>query len=314
MKTKATVKTRSGLSFAQKMVRDWQLWVLLLIPMAFLILFRYWPMFGILIGFQDYKVGDPFWGMDTDWVGMKWFIRFFENPYCWRYIKNTLAISILGIVIIFPAGIFLALLFNEIRNAKFKSFASSISILPHFISVVVIVGMLRNIFSVDGGLINTVLNKLGHESIDFMGTSAWFRPLYIGSGMWSGAGYAAIVYTAAIAGIDPTLYEAAKVDGANRWKQLLKITLPCIVPTISTMLILRVGSVMSVGYEKVLLMQTGSTYDVSDIISTYTYRVGILEGKQSYATAIGLFNSICNLILVVLANKVSAKLSDSSLW
>ena len=307
-------KTKKGLTFWQKMRRDWQLWVLLIIPITFLLLFRYWPMFGILISFQDYKLGDPFVSLDSTWVGFEWFIKFFENPYCWRYIKNTLAISILGIVFIFPAGIFLALLFNEIRNRKLKSFASSVSILPHFISVVVIVGMLRTIFSVDGGIVNNILNSLGQESIDFMGSSSWFRPLYIGSGMWSGAGYAAIVYTAAIAGIDPALYEAARVDGANRMKQLLHITLPGIVPTIATMLILRVGQVMTVGYEKVFLMQTGSTYDVSDIISTYTYRVGILEGNSSYAAAIGLFNSDCNLILIIFANKISRKLSDTSLW
>lgn len=303
-----------GLSFWQKMVRDWQLWALAAIPITFFILFRYLPMFGVVISFQDYKMGDSFVGLDTKWVGLKHFIRFFKNPYCWRYIKNTLAISVLSILFTFPAGIFLALLFNEIRLKKLRSFASSVSILPHFISVVVIVAMLKNIFSVDGGLVNNVLNSLGIESIDFLGTSEWFRPLYIGSGMWSGAGYAAIVYTAAIAGIDPGLYEASKLDGANRWHRLLHITLPCLVPTIATMLILRIGNVMSVGYEKVLLMQTGATNDVADILSTYTYRIGILDGQSSYAAAIGLFNSVVNLILIIVANATSRKLTESSLW
>ena len=174
--------------------------------------------------------------------------------------------------------------------------------------------MLRNLFSVDGGIVNNALNALGIESIDFLGTSEWFRPLYIGSGIWSGAGYAAIVYTAAIAGIDPGLYEAAKIDGAGRWRQLLNITLPCLVPTIATMLILRIGSVMSVGYEKVLLMQTGATNDVADILSTYTYRIGILDGQSSYAAAIGLFNSVVNLVLIIIANTTSRKLTESSLW
>ncbi|MBR4767538.1 MAG: sugar ABC transporter permease, partial [Lachnospiraceae bacterium] len=237
-------KPKSSLPFWKRMVRDWQLWVLLIIPITFLILFRYWPMFGVVISFQNYKIGDPFLSIESKWVGLKWFIRFFNNPYCFRYIRNTVMISVLGILFSFPAGIFLALLFNEIRSTRFKSFASSVSILPHFISVVVIVGMLRNIFSIDGGVVNKMLNMIGIESIDFMGGSFWFRPLYIGSGIWSGAGYAAIVYTAAIAGIDPTLYEAARVDGANRFRQLLSITLPCILPTIVTMLILRVGSVM----------------------------------------------------------------------
>jgi putative aldouronate transport system permease protein len=303
-----------GLSFWQKMVRDWQLWALAAIPITFFILFRYLPMFGVVISFQDYKMGDSFVGLDTKWVGLKHFIRFFKNPYCWRYIKNTLAISVLSILFTFPAGIFLALLFNEIRLKKLRSFASSVSILPHFISVVVIVAMLKNIFSVDGGLVNNVLNSFGIESIDFLGTSEWFRPLYIGSGMWSGAGYAAIVYTAAIAGIDPGLYEASKLDGANRWHRLLHITLPCLVPTIATMLILRIGNVMSVGYEKVLLMQTGATNDVADILSTYTYRIGILDGQSSYAAAIGLFNSVVNLILIIVANATSRKLTESSLW
>ena len=209
-------KKKKGLTWGRKMVRDWQLWVMLLIPLAFLILFRYWPMFGIVIGFQNYRIGDPFWGPKTKWVGFKWFIKFFNNPYCWRYIRNTLAISILGLLINFPAGIILALIFNEVRNEKVKSFVSSVSILPHFISVVVIVAITRNMFSVDGGLVNNLLNRIGVESIDFMGTSKYFRPLYIGSGTWSGTGYAAIVYTAAIAGVDPSLYETATVDGASR--------------------------------------------------------------------------------------------------
>ena len=307
-------KPKSSLPFWKRMVRDWQLWVLLIIPITFLILFRYWPMFGVVISFQNYKIGDPFLSIESKWVGLKWFIRFFNNPYCFRYIRNTVMISVLGILFSFPAGIFLALLFNEIRSTRFKSFASSVSILPHFISVVVIVGMLRNIFSIDGGVVNKMLNMIGIESIDFMGGSFWFRPLYIGSGIWSGAGYAAIVYTAAIAGIDPTLYEAARVDGANRFRQLLSITLPCILPTIVTMLILRVGSVMSVGYEKVFLLQTGTNLDVSDVISTYTYRTGILDGQTSYASAIGLFNSVVNLFLVLLTNRGAKKLTGTGLW
>lgn len=317
MKTKTKTnepQVKIGLNFWQKMARDWQLWVLSAIPLLYLILFRYLPMFGVVISFQDYKMGAPFIGPKTEWVGFDHFIRFFKNPYCWRYIRNTLSLSILSVIFIFPAGIFLALVFNEIRIKKIQSAATTISILPHFISVVVIVAMLRNIFSVDGGLINKVIVSMGGEAIDFMGSSEWFRPLYIGSGMWAGAGYAAIVYTAAIAGIDPSLYEAAKIDGANRWRQLLNITLPCILPTIATMLILRIGSIMSVGYEKVLLMQTGSTNDVADILSTYTYRMGILDGQSSYASAIGLFNSVVNLILVISANKISAKLTESSLW
>ena len=158
-KEKAKVETRTGLTFWQKMRRDWQLWVMLIIPITFFILFRYCQLFGIVIGFQDYNVGDAFLSLDSEWVGFKWFIKFFENPYCWRYIKNTLAISLLGIIFVFPAGIILALLFNEIRNKKIRSLASSISILPHFISVVVIVGILRNIFSVDGGIVNNILNS-----------------------------------------------------------------------------------------------------------------------------------------------------------
>lgn len=314
-KRKQTLETRrTGLTLWQKMLRDWQLWALAAIPITFFVLFRYLPMFGVVISFQDYKMGAPFIGAKTEWVGFDHFIRFFKNPYCWRYIKNTLAISVLSILFNFPAGILLALLFNEIRLKRLRSFATSVSILPHFISVVVIVAMLKNLFSVDNGLVNTILNALGKESIDFLGTSEWFRPLYIGSGIWSGAGYAAIVYTAAIAGIDPGLYEASKIDGANRWHQLLHITLPCLIPTIVTMLILRIGNVMSVGYEKVLLMQTGATNDVADILSTYTYRIGILDGQSSYAAAIGLFNSVVNLILIIFANTFSKRLTDSSLW
>ena len=305
-----------GRRIKKALYRDWELWFMLLIPIAYFLIFKYWPMFGLAIGFQDYRLGDPFISAQSNWVGLKWFKIFLQDPFLWRYIKNTLALSVLELLIAFPAGIILALLINEIRFPKFKSAVSNISILPHFISMVVIVGMLHTMFSVDGGLVNQLLMKMGfiEEPINFMAKSEYFRPLYIGSGMWAGCGFAAIVYTSAISGIDPALYEAAKMDGCSRVKAILHITIPCILPTIVTMFILRCGSLMSVGYEKIILMYTESIYDVSETISTYVYENGVVGGQYSLTTAVGLFNSVCNIILLISANKISRKVTETSMW
>ena len=310
----AAVK-ESRLAFHGRMMRkSAPYWAMLAIPLIFFILFKYWPMFGIVIAFQNYKIGSPFWGSGTKWVAFKWFQKFMTNPYFGRYVANTLILSLRDMLITFPASIIFALLLNEIRIAKLKKFTATVSLLPHFISTVVIVSLMTTLFSVDGGVVNSLISKAGGTPQNFMGTSKWFRTMYTGSDIWQDMGFSAVVFTAAIAGIDPTLYEAAAIDGSSRWKNVFKITLPCILPTIIIMWLLKIGSVMSVSYEKIILMYSPATYDVSDVLSTYAFRVGISEQKYSLSTAISLFNSCCNVILLIFANKLTSHISETSLW
>lgn len=287
--------------------------VMLIIPVIFYLVMQYWPMFGITIAFQNYTAGAPFISAKTNWVGFQWFERLFQNPMLWRWIKNTLAINLLSLVFAFPASVALALLLNEVRVKVLRKFASNVSLLPHFISTAVIIAIMSNIFSPDNGVVNAILVKLGHEKINFMASSEWFRPLYLGSGIWAGTGFSAVVYTAAIAGIDPELYEAAALDGSTRWKNIFTITIPCIMPTVVIMLILKIGSLMSVGSEKILLMYSPGIYDVADTLSTYGYRAGILDGKLSMSTAINLFNTVCNLVLLCTSNLITKKVSGNGL-
>ena len=238
--------------------------VMVAIPVVFFLVFCYWPMFGVSLAFQNYKAGSAFFSSTTQWVGFQWFERLFQNPMLWRWIKNTLALSLLDLVLAFPLSIIMALFLNEIRKRWFRQLTANISLLPYFISTVVIVGIMKNMFSVDDGIINVFIEKLGGQKIDFMGSTEWFRTMYIGSGIWQGCGFSAVVYTAAISGIDPTLYEAAELDGSTRIKNIFHITIPCILPTIITMLILRVGSLMGVGYEKIILMANEGMYEVAD--------------------------------------------------
>lgn len=288
--------------------------IMLIIPILYFLLFRYWPMFGVLISFQKYRLGSPFLSFQSEWVGLKWFRQFMGSPFFGRWIKNTLILSLLNLAITFPLSIAMALLLNEIRNKKVRKLTSTIALLPHFISTVVIVGILFNMFSIDDGLVNQVIAFFGGKKIDFMGSSEWFRPLYIGSGAWQSVGFSSVVFTAAISGIDPTLYEAAAIDGSSRLKNIFRITLPCILPTIIIMFILKVGSIMSVGYEKIILMASEQIYDVADTLSTYSYRVGIIDGRYSLSAAIGLFDSVINLIFLVVFNRISKKTTETALW
>ena len=291
-------------------------YVMLAIPVLYFAIFKYWPMFGLAIAFQNYKPGMPFLNSDAKWVGMQWFIQFLNYPFAWRLVKNTLLLSFYSLIVSFPLAIFLALILNEIRRPRLKQFTTTLSFLPHFISTTVVVGMLTNFLNINDGIINQLIVKMGGTAKDFMGTSRYFRTLYVLSGCWQNLGFNAIVFSAAIAGVDPGLYEAAFVDGSSRWKNMWLITIPNILPTIIVMLILRIGSLMSVGYEKVLLMYSSRIYDTADVLSTYTYRVGITDGspKVSYATAIGLMNSLVNLLLVVITNMISRHVSETSLW
>ena len=287
---------------------------MLAIPVGLLLVFNYWPMIGLSMAFQNYKAGAAFLGPTTQWVGMKWFLQLWRNPLFGRLVRNTLMLNIYDLIFGFPLCIVLALLLNEVRLGALRKLATNVSMLPYFISTVVTVGILRNFLSVDNGIINNIIESLGGKKIDFMGSERWFRTLYTASGIWQGAGFGAMVYTAAIAGIDPTLYEAAAIDGSTRFKNVYLITIPSIMPTIIIMLVLRIGGLLGSGYEKIILMYSPTIYGTADTLGTYSYRSGIVDGKVSMSTAIGLFNAVCNVILLLIANWASAKVSETSLF
>ena len=280
--------------------------------LLYYIIFCYKPMYGAVIAFQDYSVADGIMG--SPWVGMKHFKDFVMEPDFWRLIKNTLAISIYGLIFGFPAPIIFALLLNEIRQKKFKRLVQTASYLPHFISIVVICGMISNFVSRDGFISILFARITGREPVAMLSNKVYYLPIYIISNIWQGMGWDAIIYIAALAGVDASLYEAASIDGAGKWKQLLHVTLPSIIPTIIIMFILRIGSVLNVGYEKTLLLYNPLIYERADIISTYTYRLAFSGQQWSYTTAIGLFNSVINFMLVVIVNKICDKVNGTSLW
>ena len=276
------------------------------------LLFRYMPMWGNIIAFQDYN---PFKGvMDSKWVGLKHFLIFFQSNNCWRLICNTLLISVYSIIFGFPIPIVFAILQNEVRFQKFRSVVQSISYFPHFISVVIICGLLKQYLSVSDGIVNLIIEGLGGTRINFMQEPGWFRTIYIGSGIWQGMGWSSIIYYATLTSIDTTLYEAAEIDGANRWQRMWHISVPSLIPTMMTLLLMQLGNIMNVGFEKVLLLQNTSTYSTSDLLSTYVYRMGIEQMKYSFASAVGLFNNMVGLVVLLFFNTLSRKLADTSLW
>ncbi|PYI51519.1 ABC transporter permease [Paenibacillus flagellatus] len=295
--------------------KDWKrnkiIYLLALPVVLYYAVFHYGPMYGLLIAFKDYSIPDGVWG--SKWVGFDHFRNFFESYYFWRLLRNTVLINVYELLFAFPAPIILALLLNEIRGGLFKRAVQTISYLPHFISIVVVVGILFDFLARDG-LVNQILAFFGIESIQFMKEPGWFRTLFVGSGIWQGVGWGSIIYLAAIATIDPTLYEAAKMDGAGRWKQMLHITLPGMMPTIVIIFILNMGSMMSVGSEKVLLMYSPLTYETADVISTFVYRRGVLETDYGFTAAVGLFNSVVSFVLLMLSNAISKRVSEHHLW
>ena len=304
---------RTSLSYRAKKdwVQNWGLYLMFLPVLVYFLLFSYKPMYGALIAFKNYKPALGFMG--SPWVGMDQFKRFFTSPFFGRLIKNTLVLSFELLIFGFPAPIILALLINEVQSKYFKKTVQTLTYLPHFISLIVVVGMITD-FSMTSGLFNDIIVFFGGSRSPLLQNPALYRPIYILSDIWQGVGWGSIIYLSALSGVDAQLYEAATIDGANRFQQLLHVTLPGITPTIITMLILRVGRLMSIGYEKTILLYNPSTYDTADIISSYVYRVGILEQGWSYSTAIGLFNSLINLLLLLITNKLSKKLAGTSLW
>lgn len=294
--------------------RYWQLYILLIPVVLNFVIFHYIPMGGIQIAFKNFKISEGIW--DSAWAGFEHFKRFFSAYNFWQILGNTLILSVISLAFSFPLSICLALVLNEIQHKKLNSTLQTIFFVPHFVSTVVVVGMLQAFLSPETGIVNVLLMKLGviQEGIYFTRLEEWFRPMYIISGLWQNMGWNAAIYLSALTAIDPELYDAAAVDGANKWKQLLHITLPCIWPTIVIQLILKVGHIMSVGYEKVLLMQTSTNLGVSQIISTFVYEKGISSQQYDYATAIGLFNSVINLIVLLVVNHIAKKRSDVSLF
>ena len=294
--------------------KHWQLYLLLIPVIAYYIVFKYKPMVGVQIAFRDFRLRKGMW--NSNWVGMKHFIRFFSSYNCLPIIGNTLYLGFLSLVFCFPFPVFLALVFNELRSEKLKKTMQTITYAPHFISTIVVVGMLMAMCSPSTGIVNTLLMNLGlvSEPVYLMGSGKYFRLMYILSGIWKDAGWNAIIFISALAAIDPSLYEAARVDGASRWQQLIFVTLPSILPTIVIMLILESGKVLNIGFEKVYAMQTDLNLSVSEVISTYTYKVGLENLEYDYASAIGLFNSVVSFILLIVVNSISKRATETSLW
>lgn len=298
--------------FKKDMRRNWGLYLLVLPVMMYFFIFCYGPMYGAIIAFKDFT---PIKGiLGSDWVGMRHFQDFLSSSDFGKLLFNTLKISVTNLVFGFPAPIILALLLNEVKNPLFKKSIQTLSYLPHFISLVVVCGIVKSFVAQDG-IITVLLSSLGLvERADMLGFKEYFVTIYTASGIWQEIGWGSIIYLAALSGVSQELYEAASVDGASRLRQLFVVTLPGILPTIVVMLILRIGNIMSVGYEKIILLYNPLTYETADVISTYVYRRGLMEFNYSYSTAVGLFNAIINFILVTTANKVSKKVNNMSIW
>ncbi len=295
----------------KRFLADYQLYLMVLPFMLYFLIFAYKPMIGLKIAFQDYSI---FKGNASPWVGFDNFTKFFSTPYFGRILRNTLMISGYSLIFSFPAPIILALLLNEVRSKRYKTFVQTATYLPHFVSAVVVCGMVTNFLAPTSGIVNIVLNKLGFESVYFLSKPEYFRTIFIAQGIWQGTGYSSIVYLAALGGIDMELYEAAQIDGCNRWKQTLHVTLPGLLPTIVTLFIISVGNILNVGYEKIILLYQPATYETADVINTYVYRMGIEGSDYGLSTAVGLFNSVVNFLFVAIANTISNKVNGMGLW
>lgn len=291
--------------------KDWRLYSLLALPLIYLVIFKYLPMAGNIIAFRRFRPGGSMFG--EDWVGLRYIVMFMEDPAFWRVFTNTIVLGVLSLVIVFPMPIILALLLNEVRKSWFKRFVQTVSYLPHFMSIVIVAGMVMQLVSLSG-TVNSIIGAFGVEPINFIQQAGWFRTLYVSSEVWQTVGWGTILYLAALTQVDSQLYEAATIDGANRWKQTLYVTLPGITPTMVTLLILNIGTFMAVGFEKILLLYNPLTYETADVIATYLFRVGLVSNNFSYATAIGLFESVIGLTLVLSANWISRRVVGTSLW
>lgn len=298
-------------TWRQSLRRDWQLYSLAVLPLLFFLIFRYLPMLGNVIAFRRFEPGGNIFG--EYWVGLRYFRMFFTDPTFWAVFTNTLVLGALTLLFCFPLPIVLALLLNEVRTRKFKRFVQSVSYLPHFLSIVIVAAMIMQLLSVDG-TVNQVVRAFGGDAISFLQEPGWFRTIYVSSEVWQTVGWGTILYLAALTTIDENLYEAARIDGAGRWRQTWHVTLPGIRPTMVTLLILNIGAFLAVGFEKILLLYNPLTYPTADVISTYLYRMGFESSNFSYAAAIGLFEAVIGLTLVLGANAISRRTVGASLW
>ena len=292
--------------------REWQLYAMLIPTILWLLIFLYKPMYGLQIAFKDYSIFRGVAG--SPWIGWEHFQTLFGNDQFLRAVKNTIIISFYNLIFGFPMPIILALMFNEILRQTFKKTAQTIVYLPHFISSVIIAGIVITAFSPSAGIVNTIMGWFGIEPIYFLTKPEWFRPIFVGTGIWQESGFQSIVYLAAIAGVSPTLYESAVVDGASRWQMMWKITLPSIMPTIIIMLIIRIGNMLEVSFEMIILLYQPATYETADVVNTFIYRQGIQGGQYDLAAAAGLFNAVVAFVLVMTANTISKRYSRTSLW
>src|SRR5699024_2542468 len=315
METKQTtpmVPKKSRLKSSLKSLQiNWRLYVLIAPAIIYFVIFHYVPMYGVQIAFKEFFASEGIWG--SPWIGFDHFDRFFNSYYFWRLLRNTLLLSLYQLLL-FPLPIILALSIHELKNGAFKKWTQTLTYAPHFISVVVVVGMIVIFLDPETGLVNRVITMFGGETIPFLTSPKWFRHVFVWSGVWQSLGWSSIIYLAALAGVNPELHEAAKVDGATRMQRIWHINIPGILPTIVVLFILNIGSFMTVGFEKVLLMQNSLNAPTSDDIQTFVYQTGLLEGQYSFAAAIGLFDSAINISLLVLFNYVARKVSDNSLW
>lgn len=303
-KAAAAAKPKSGKPLKQRIIENWQLYAMLAVPFVLTLLYKYQPMYDIQIAFRDFVASRGYWG--SEWVGFQWFQRFFKAPTFWRMIKNTVLLSLFSLLWSFPIPIILALMINQLRFQKFKRVTQTVLYAPHFISTMVVCGMIRIFLSPSGGLINLIAGT----NIDFMTQANAFRTIYIASGIWQDAGWGIIVYMATLSNIDTSHYEAAKIDGASMFQRILYIDIPELMPTIVLMLIMAAGGLMNVGFEKVYLLQTDLNKATSDTIAVYVYQQGIERAQYSYSTAIGLFNTVINIILLIIVNKITKTLSE----
>lgn len=313
-----TMEIKTGASrtlkkrFVNSIQRYWQYYILLLPALAYFLIFCYGPMYGAQIAFKDFIANKGILG--SEWVGFKHFIRFFQSPYFGELIKNTLVLSVYSLIAGFPLPIILALSLNELRNGPFKKVAQTITYAPYFISVVVLSGMIISFLNPSSGIINQVISFFGGEPIPFLSKSNLFPHIYVWSGIWQATGWGSVIYFAALSGVDPQLLEAATLDGATRFQKIVHVNFPVLVPTMVIMLILNCGNLLSVGYEKILLLQNPLNTATSEVISTYVYKLGMVNAQYSFSTAVGLFNSVVNLVLLLLVNAFARKVSETSLW
>lgn len=305
-------KTNHELPLKKRILRHWQLYFVVAIPLILILIFSYGPMYGIQIAFRDYIATDGISG--SEWVGLHYFESFFKTRQFPRLLGNTIGISLYTLAAGFPVPIILAISLNECDSVRFKKTAQMITYAPHFISTVVIVSMMILMFSMKTGIVNNAIEAVGGERINFWGEASLFKTMYVWSGVWQSMGFNSILYLSALTSVDPALHEAATIDGATRLKRIWHIDIPSILPTIVISLILNTGSIMSVGYEKILLMQNNLNLSTSDVISTYVYRIGLVQAQYSLSTAVNLFNSVVNLIIIVTVNAIARKLGETSLW